>query len=460
MALNMNRGALPIFCSLCLAVRALQSADAPAAKEFDPDEVKRERPPVGYAQSLRESGRDWKIEILDPLDWLDVGLEVRTRYETRDRDYRDPALPSDDALLTRALAFIQVREQFDPFRFAVEIEDSRRFGGSGAERTTEVNHVEPLQFYSELWFTDAIGSEPLSVRMGRMTIDFVDRRLVARNRHRNTINAYDGARLLIGDDASPWQVDAFLVYPVTRSLEGVDSSTDETTLLGLSSYWRRWAPGLVLEPYWLGLDRARDGKQIQTIGVHASGNWPGEHWDYDIDLASQYGESDGRDHSAWAAHVEAGHTWDHPWKPRLAAWLNYASGDRDPTDGKNDRFDPLYGASFSFYGYTGYFNWANLINPAVRFRLCPNDRVKCEAIYRGMWLASDHDSWARANRVDPTGKSGNFVGQELDLRIAYKLTHYLEVEWVQGLFLPGSFVENTGSAPGSSYGYWGATWRF
>lgn len=43
------------------------------------------------------------------------------------------------------------------------------------------------------------------------------------------------------------------------------------------------------------------------------------------------------------------------WKPRLALWFNYATGDRHADDGKSQRFDSLYGDNFSFYSYAGYF---------------------------------------------------------------------------------------------------------
>ena len=86
--------------------------------------------------------------------------------------------------------------------------------------------------------------------------------------------------------------------------------------------------------------------------------------------------------------------------------MNYASGDRDPTDGVQQRFDPMFGANFAFYGYSGYFSWQNLMDPAVRFSVQPTERLRAELIYRSYWLASDKDAWVRGLRIDPTGNSG------------------------------------------------------
>ncbi|NDH69672.1 MAG: hypothetical protein EBY22_17605, partial [Gammaproteobacteria bacterium] len=37
-----------------------------------------------------------------------------------------------------------------------------------------------------------------------MAFDAVDRRLITRNRNRNTTNTFDGFRLRLGDETLPW----------------------------------------------------------------------------------------------------------------------------------------------------------------------------------------------------------------------------------------------------------------
>ena len=76
-------------------------------------------------------------------------------------------------------------------------------------------------------------------------------------------------------------------------------------------------------------------------------------------------------------------------------WLNYASGDHDPGDGVQQRFDPLFGATFAFYGYSGYFNWQNIVEPSIRFSAQPTEKLRTEIIYRGYALASAKDAWVR-----------------------------------------------------------------
>jgi hypothetical protein len=414
-----------------------------------------------YARPLDESVAAWGGEGEEAPNWLDFGIESRSRFEFRDQDYRTTDLISEEVFYQRSLVYLGIHDLLDPFRVAVEFEDARRGLSLRPESANEANHTELLQGYGELYLDDAVNDEALSLRFGRMAFDSIDRRLISRNRYRNTINAFDGARLRIGDEKSPIEWDTFALRTVDRSVDALDRSGDDSLLYGITGYLRTASPELVLEPYWLLADQSSGtGKKLHTSGLHAYGLIGGSGWDYDIDIVGQWGVSAGLDHSAWAAHAEAGYSWDHPWKPRLSGWLNYATGDRDPLDSESGRFDPLYGATFAFYGYTSYFSWQNMINPAVRLSFLPHAALRCEIIHRGVWLASERDAWTRGSRSDATGGSGRYVGQELDLRAAYRVNEHLEIEAVFSRFFPGDFVEATGASPASNFGYVAATLRF
>lgn len=432
-----------------------------AGDETAPTAAKKPLVTKAVAANRIASVPDYVTAFDDAIEWLDFGIESRSRIEWRDQDYRTADLLSEDVFLQRSLLYIGIHDLIDPLRLAAEFEDSRRGLSERAESANEENHTELLQAYGELHLDDALGGEPLSLRIGRMAFDAVDRRLISRNRYRNTINAFDGIRLRSGDESSPVEWDAFAMRPVRRSVDALDESSEEGLLYGLTGYVRNLSTDLVVSPYWLLSDEeAGAGKRIHTGGVHLFGRIAGSGWDYDFNFAGQSGESGGLDHQAWAAHAELGHTWDHAWKPRLGAWLNYASGDQDPADQTSGRFDSLYGATFAFYGYSGYFVWQNLLNPSVRFSFQPRESLRCEIIGRTAWLASDRDSWVRGGRRDPGGTSGDCIAQELDLRAAWQITEHLEIEAVYSCFLPGDFVRATGDAPASHFGYLAATLRY
>lgn len=450
--------ALFLLAPVLLAVRGLSAADSVPA--FEPVITR-------SVSANRIAGRpDYAHAFRDDVNWLDFGLESRTRYEYRWNDYSTPGLLTDDALVTRNLLYLGIQNVIDPLRLAIELEDSRRFLSDRVDNPSIEDHLEVLQAYLQLHFDDVIGDAPLSLSFGRMAFDWADRRLMARNRNRNTISAFDGLRLRLGDESSPWEIDAIAMRPVDRNVDDLDESTGNAMLYGIAGYWRGWSPHVVLEPWWLCYDQSQTrgtalARNLHTFGLHAFGQW-GEKsaWDYDLSLAGQWGNTLNQDHRAWAAHVEAGRTFTAAWKPRLALWLNYASGDRDATDGSNERFDPLFGATYAFYGYSSYFSWQNMINPALRLSFQPAKKLKCEIIHRAIWLASDTDAWVRGLRRDRTGTSGDFIGQETDIRLVWQAGKNFDLDLAYAHFFPGSFVSQTGAAPPGDFIQLAGTLRF
>ncbi len=418
-----------------------------------------------YSRLWHQAARDYGWTGGERLSWLDAGVDTRLRYELRENDYRTSTLVSDDAFFSRTLVYVGVQNVIDPVRLAVEFQDSQRAVSDRAVVPTDMNSTDLLQAHVDLHLKDVVDGQPLTAMVGRVTFDAVDRRLIARNRFRNVINSFDGVRLRLGADKGPWELDAFALRPVTRDADGFDRSSNNSLLFGVTGYWRRGSPGIQVEPFWLLTDRTPGpgvslSDNQHTFGVHAFGQWDHSHWDYDLSVAGQLGVRGSDSVAAWAIHGEIGYTWETTWTPRVGLWVNAASGDQAPGDGTTQSFDPLYGATFTFYGYTGYFIWNNLINPSVRFSVQPTSRIRAELIYRTIWLESSRARWVRGLRADPSGQDGDFVGQEIDMRFSYAFFRWLEAEAVYALFLPGSFVANTGPAPVSNFTYLQLTLRF
>lgn len=406
--------------------------------------------PASYARPLSE----WGYDPLEPVDWLLFGVEQRTRYEYFDDDYVND-LERRQPFLMRSRSFLGVQDILDPFRFGVEFQDSRAFNTKYPDSTQDVNENDFLQAYAELYFKDAAGQgQPLSFQVGRLANDYVDRRLRSRNGYRNTTNAFDGFRLRAGDQESLWELEFFAAQPVAIRPRRLDYGDEQRWFYGLVGAWRGWAPATTLEPYYLILDNDRRGwKQkdieVHTFGLRAYGDIPKTRFDYDVDAAYQYGRNRGLSHRALAAHTELGYTFNHKWKPRLAAWLNYATGDRSPNDGVQQRFNRLFGSSNGHYGSTDFFEWSNTLSPAMELRCEPDSKTLLSCVYRAHWLASKRDSWIRTERIDPEGHSGRFIGHEIDLYARRKVTDLLTIEIGYAHFIPGNFTEQTGEAPDS-----------
>src|SRR5262245_18898699 len=101
-----------------------------------------------------------------------------------------------------------------------------------------------------------------------------------------------------------------------------------------------------------------------------------------------------------------------------------------------------------------------MIEPTIGLRATPTSKTEIHAIYRTVWLASENDAWARGDRVDPLGDSGDFVGQEIDLILEYRVNDRWELEVGYSHFFPGNFVRNTGDSPDSDFFFVQSTFSF
>lgn len=416
----------------------------------------REGEPPIYVRPLSESG----LPGTEQYDWVDFGIEHRSRFEYRD-DNRIRNLSTDYFFFLRSRGYVGIREIADPLRFGIEFMDSRQFGSADPTRDQDVNENDILQAFVELYFKDAAGpDQPISLRMGRMATDYIDRRLLTRNGFRNTINAFDGGRLRFGHDHSRWQTDLLFLMPVERRLTRMDHTDRRRFVFGAIGNWRGWSEYITIEPYYIVLNDRANERILHTTGAHVYGPIAGTRFDYDVHTSFQFGRNQGRQHRAFAFHAELGYSFDHPWRPRVAGWIDYASGDRRPGSSKSTRFDSLFGSSHTMYGYSDLVPWQNMIGPTLYFRLRPTPKLDIEAFYRVLYLASKKDAFIRGGIQDPTGGSGRFAAQQLDLRVAYDLTDKTQLEVGYAHFLPGTFVRKAGNGGDSDFFYVQIVTRF
>lgn len=415
--------------------------------------TRRETEPPRYVRSLDATGLP---DRLSP-SWLDAGLDQRLRFEYRNNDFRRPVPSTDWPFLLRARAYLGVKEIIDPLRFAVELEDARRYNSQFPLDNRDVNEHEIIQMFGELHFADALGVDrPLRFQAGRLAMEYTDRRLIARNEWRNTTNNFEGFRAILGRQQNDWQLDLLALQPVERLISRPDRADTQRWFYGAVGDWRRWSDVITLQPYYLVLDQSGDGQRphrlIHTLALRGYGVVGDTGYDYDFDLAWQLGTDRGRRHEALGFTTEIGYTWQQPWKPRLSGFFGYASGDRDPDDQTSERFDRLFGFARP-WSSDDYFLWENLIAPKTRLEFQPTDKVRVDMGYSVFWLASATDAWATAQRRDPTGQSGDFIGHELDIRLRTPLTARIDLTLGYAHFIPGAFTRNTGWSAPSNFLY-------
>ncbi|SEF41972.1 alginate export family protein [Nitrosomonas ureae] len=415
-----------------------------------------ESDPPRYVRNLAKT----EYEAFRNLDWLDVGIDHRTRYELRNDDIRRNQVLTDHQFLLRTRAYIGIRNILDPFRMAVEFQDSRGYNSHFPKDNRDWNPFELIQTYGELYFKDALGKDdlgnnrPLRIRGGRMSWEAVDRRLLGNNQWRNTTNNFEGFRVTFGQESNDWELDAWGMQPVIRNINEFDGRSKDQWFYGAVGHWRKWSDVMTIQPYFMGLKQDdRHGRQaerdIYSPAIRVYGVVPNTGIDFDFGTIYQFGQDNGRKKSAWSYLLEVGYSIKHDWKPRLSAFYGFVSGDRNPNDNTDNRFERFFGFARP-WSPDDYLIMENVKAPKLVFEFSPHKDVSIDGGYSWFWLASTTDRFNNLMNVstptvfnrDSTGQSGDFIGQSINARINYKLAPLVDVTIGYSRFMNGGFVKN------------------
>lgn len=400
---------------------------------------------------------------------LSISGSLRLRYEFMDHTFRRVGPDQDELLVSRLLVHAQV--DGERFYGGLELQDSRAWLDQDLTPvgTDDVNALEPLRAY--------IGyrNDDVDIQVGRITMDVGSRRLAARNRTRNTINAFTGVRVR-WSKLGGVGLDAFLTMPVARLPGNPERERLRDNEYELDQeHWERVLWGLYVsdlnvsshfdtDAYLIGIrEQDRPGvptrnRDFLTVGgrVHHSGDV----WAYELEAALQHGESRASalpvdttdlDHRAWFAHAEVSRKLSGGWEPRVIFRFDYASGDEHPDDREFNRFDTLYGARRFEFGPTGIYGAlarGNILSPGIALRTKPGPSTDLRVDYRPAWLASKRDVMPAAGLRDREGLSGSFIGHQMDLRWRWwPGAGDLAIDFTAAYLWKGEFLETAPGAP-------------
>jgi len=427
--------------------------------------------PQTYVKPLNRTG----ISAFKDIDWIEAGLDYRTRYEHRENDLRRADSGVDRPLLLRTRGYIGLKEKLDPFRFAVEIEDAQRKFSKYEVDNRDYNRVEPINAFGELYFKNGAGiNRPISIRYGIMAFEFLDRRLIGLNEWRNTTNTFQGTKISIGKDQNNWSVDFLALKPLERLTNETDKPVRNQLFGGVIGHIRHWSRIITIEPFYLGLKQSklvqtkynetkiafepnnRVGREIHTVGlrlynVYLSG------FDYDVSWIAQFGVNDTEKqqrHEAYAFTFDTGYSFNHPWKPRTGFFFGYVSGDRNPLDNTNQRFERLFGFARP-WSSNDYIQMENVKSPKLVLEFEPIKGLKLDTAVVWFYLANSKDRWSGVGNLrDQTGKSGDYMGFEYNFRARFDLNSRVKANIGYAYFKPGEFTINTtGREMNSHFGY-------
>ncbi len=424
-------------------------------------------------------------------------FEERLRFEARNnnRDFNDAVNdPTDDSwvlsrfrlgVALRPTPWLKVYGQMHDTREW----DSDRVNSPGVGGTEGGDNFDLRQAYVELGNPQAF---PLSVTVGRQPLNYENFRLVADPNWGNFGRTFDGVKLRLQKKGLGF-IDLWAARPVQIKEEVINDSDSADNFWGLFASLE-FLPFQTTDLYVLYRDKADNQPDLDPSNkLDPRGTWTGpaqrvttigtrwnsrkdalKGWDYTGEFAFQFGELWTGDrttprlgHRAFATALLAGYTFaDLAWKPRVGVEYDYASGDRNPDDGRSQSFQNLFASNHAHYGFMDIFDWRNLHDARFALSAQPVKKITTTLDYHAFWLAESTDYWARGNNGNSTMRTttpggadvrrinaSNFAGQELDFTITWRPTKEFNLLVGYSHFFAGDYLRDTGPSDDADFGY-------
>ncbi len=457
--------------------------------------------PVTPASKPADQAKLQPLTFANGLITLDY--EGRARFEARNnnRDFDNRVNDDNDDswVVTRLRLGVGIKPT-SWLRFYAQTQDARELGSDrpntpGIRGSEGDDTFDLRQAYVE--FADYTRF-PLGLTVGRQRLAYGDQRLVADSRWGNFGRTFDAIRLRWQPSTLQW-LDLFASRPVQAKAEVFNDSDSADNFSGAYYSTEALRPQTT-DAYVFYRDKADaqpDLDPINRVDPHGTWNGPAQRtatvgtrwkskphalagWDYNFEAAGQWGEvwatdrsTPALDHLAFATHLSGGYTWeDAVWAPRLGFAYNFATGDSNPNDNRNESFQNLFPSNHGRFGEADFFGWRNLHNAQLRLLAKPLKSVEVELAYHANWLADTSDYWYRGNGYStlrtktPSGQdvrtvgASNFAGQELDLTVKWSVNPHFSVDAGYSHFFAGSYLRDTGPADDADFAYVQVTTAF
>jgi len=372
--------------------------------------------------------------------WVRYAHEHNSQLTEQDNDYT----------LARVRLFGDVSYS-DWLRVFGEFLWADSFGEDRGPAAIDVNRGDLLNLFVDLRLFD-YEDHPVYVRGGRQELVYGSQRLVSPLDWANTRRTFQGVKAF--RQGEKWDYSAFWVQPVLPNPSDFDSPDENQNFVGS---WLTYRPqkGTFLDLYYLylhnsnqlvqqGIERAP--LEVNTLGVRYTGDKEGFLWD--TELALQLGDQGSQDLVAGMATAGVGRHWkDTCLSPTVWAYYDYASGDANPNDGDYTTFSQLFPFGHYYLGWADLVGRQNIHDANAHLYLYPAPWITINLQYHHFWLNQRRDALynaaGAAYRRDPTGTSGNNVGDEIDIVTNFHLTRYADILVAYSKLYGGGFLEAT-----------------
>jgi hypothetical protein len=398
--------------------------------------------------------------------WILFGWEERFR----DEGYSNGGfkLGNNDSYMLLRTRFQMTIQPTKGVKIVAQVQDARPFLQKPPYGPPNLNAWDLKLGYAQFGDPE---TQWYSVRVGRQLINY-NNTIIADSEWRNQGRSYDA--VVVNLRYSGYRLGLFAASAVVPLAEGFNHHQEGNNIYGAYGAIDHIIPNAVLEPFLLWrvqpsvaietTAKNKIGKQDEkALGVRFKGQALKSLY-YSYETIFEIGNDGPNTIRAWGTSFGVAYRINPVWsKPRLFWQYDYASGDKNPTDGTHGTFDTMYPTAHDRFGITDLFGWQNIVAQRAGLTIEPRHRWTVTGQYLDFWLASATDALYNTSGGaivrDKTGGSGTHIGQEADVYTWYELNRHVNIGGGFGHFMGGQFLERTTKGPNYNYPYFAINFK-
>lgn len=386
-------------------------------------------------------GDNLKRIKIGPCGNLDIGGSYRARFHN-EQNHRGLGLTGrDDTFLLHQSRIFADWKANGWLRTYAEYIDAESNYEDFPPRGIEVNRSDFLNIFADVLLLNSADAS-ISARLGRQELIYGAQRLISPLPWGNTRRNFEGGKIMskLGD----WSIDGFWTNPVQVNPNQFDGVINSQELSGIYAS-KKLGEKDVMDTYWIRyLETDAGGFKFDTFG----GRLQGEacDWSWDLEGAVQTGDFNGADHFAGFWVLGGGYQFKQAsWTPKVMAYYDWASGDETLNNG----FHHLFPLAHKYNGFMDLFGRRNLEDANVVLTMNPADNLELMCWYHLFYLQDGDDVPYNVNMTPFVNTPGGsqYLGQEIDLTLNWKINNRSNVLFGYSHFFSGSYYDTQPLAP-------------
>ena len=421
-----------------------------------------------YAMYPQTQGKVQQLKLEELPSWMSLDGQVRLRTEDfASYDY----LPGNNRVyeLTRVYGGVTIRPTSYLTGY-MQFMDAHALGLPVSSVASNMRDTFDLrQGYLEYHNTD----DNIRIYAGRKELLFGNERVIGISDWTNVSRTFDGFFGHYGDASDRNSVDVFSASVVKISPTSLDKHGAGLTLSGAYGTITSWIPHTTLQPFVLvkALPRVESqqgtyGSEVETtFGAEAKGGLP-KGFDYDLLGDLQRGSYSNDSIHSGAGMARVNYLFSYvPWKPRLGAEYDYATGNPHTNPNQISTYDQLYPSDHNAFGLVDLFGFQNITERRVNLDLGPAKHLTVLLQGESLGLATRYDSVYNSGqgaivKAPTQGFATTNLGDGFDASAKYVFHDYWAVNAGVGHFFPGSVMSSNHHGAPVTYSYFSITYRF